>query len=350
MKKGLWDNVLEGTFDSHLDNGGSYEAEVENYVTAEPETMVAYVASCTEGMLAVQTAVAMMEGECAVQYIRGEREKATATMEGVLRNAWETLKDWVRRAYAAIKKFLKKAWNKMKGYVNVFKAMVTKYAYVLKSNVPNDLKVDWVYVNMQGGAKAYADAIKELEHEFDDSKPDAAAGDKSVNNQAFHAKLEEGFFGGNKKGGPSATGSGATEYGRFVQEVDWKDVAKDAIRIADDGFDKAYSEAFKIGELTERDIVKEINREAGDLRDENDDTNKNDDTQHSTRSRAINSYVRRKTNLTRTYVSMVNTAASLQVRVAVKACRKAIRAQAQNSSATYGIESTDFSAVMGEIL
>jgi hypothetical protein len=48
---------------------------------------------------------------------------------------------------------------------------------------------------------------------------------------------------------------------------------------------------------------------------------------------------------------MVNTAASLQVRLAVKACRKAIRHQAEASSATYGMESsTDFSAVMGEIL
>jgi hypothetical protein len=124
-------------------------------------------------------------------------------------------------------------------------------------------------------------------------------------------------------------------------------------RIADDGFDKAYSEAFKLGELTERDLIKEINRIKSDKLDKNDDRDASD-TSKDTREREINAWARRRTNLCRAYTAMVNTAASFQVRLAVKACRKVIKAQAKrgtsdNSSATFGVES-DFSAVMAEIL
>jgi len=349
MSKSLWSEVLEGTFDtSGYSNDNQYDAEIESMVTSEPETMVAYVGSCIEGMLAVDTAVALMEGRCAVQYVQGNTEEAKATMEGVLRNAWETLKEWVRKAYRAIKKFIKKAWNKMKGYVNVFRGMVTKYNYILKGKVNGNLMVDWVEVNMAGGHQAFENALTEIDNAYrgKNSTPTTSL------NKNFHDQLEAGFFPDRKA--PTAAQTAANQpgdsYGRFVRERKWSEVGRDCIRVADDGFDKAYSEAFKIGELTERDIIKDINDEGDERMDKNDDSSKSDKAKDKT-ERNINAFVRRKTNVVRTYTQMVNSAASLQVRLAVKACRKAIRHQAENSSATYGIESTtDFSAVMGEIL
>lgn len=325
MSKSLWSEVLEGTFNTEGQTDTSYEAEVES-VTDEAESMVGYVAGCTEAMLAVQTAVATMEGRCAVQYVRGETEQATATMEGVIRNAWETLKEWVKKAYAAIKKFLKKAWNKMKGYINVFKAMVTKYNYILKGKVDGNLKIDWVDISMEKGAAVAKKALDDIDHADNALK-------SYDNNKEFHDALEKAFFG---------------EKGRTPYEAKWKDKGAEAIRVADDGFDKVYSEAFKLGEMTERETLKDINEATQKSLDQNEKL-KSEDTRNE-RNNSVNSKARRKTNVMRTYSAMVNTAASLKVRLAVKACRKAIRNQAENSSATFGVESTDFSAVMGEIL
>jgi hypothetical protein len=295
--------------------------------------MVAYVANCTEGMLAVQTAVAMMEGQCAVQYINGEKEKAVATMEGTLRNAWETLKDWIRRAYAAIKKFLKKAWNKMKGYVNVFKAMVTKYAYVLKGKVPSGVKVQWVEIVMISSKHEHIigglsqGLVEKLTGEKDERKY------AIEDNKNFHKLIESAFF-------PN---------GRAPEEVPLtSEILKEAVKVADDGFDKVYSQAFGLGEATERQILKNIQEASDELHDEAD-KRKSDSAQNKGHNLA-NKTARLTTNVVRDYCQMVNTAASAKVRYSIKACRAAIRAQAQNSSATYGLESTDFSAVMGEIL
>lgn len=321
MAKSLWNDVLEGTFNTE-DNGGSdYSAEIESMVTAEPETMVSYVAGCVEGMLAVEAATAMMEGRCAVQYIQGQKEEATATMEGVLRNAWETLKEWVKKAYEAVKKFLKKAWNKMKGYVNVFKAMVTKYNYVLKGK-SGSFKVDWVKIDMYKGADVVRAAASLTSTDRNDV----------TGNKDYHEQLENAFF----------------PEGRQPKPVAWGSVASEAIKVADDGFDKVYSEAFDLGEKTERDSLKAI-QEAERTGQKAVDKIKNEERQSEAQG-TLNKRVRLTTNVVRTYATMVNTAASLKVRLAVKACRKAIRNQAENSSATYGAESSDFSAVMAELL
>jgi hypothetical protein len=211
----------------------------------------------------------------------------------------------------------------MKGYCNVFKAMVTKYNYVLKGKVPSGVKVDWVEINMAGGQNAVKKAIQRI----------AKGTNEKVGNVNFHEELENGFF---------------PEGRQPKEETLTQAILSEAIKIADDGFDKVYSEAFSLGEQTERESLKAMNEAASKEQDKIDDMRDGD--RKDKLELGLNKRVRLATNVMRTYSAMVNTAASLKVRLAVKACRKAIREQAQNSSATFGVESTDFSAVMGEIL
>lgn len=317
----LWESVLEGSFNTDDDMSTEVSAEIESVVTEEPETVVGYVADCTEGMIAIEAAMAMIEGECALKYATATDESvkasAKATMEGAINDAWETLKAWAKKAYAAIKKFIKKVWSKMKGYLNVFKAMVTKYSSVLKGKKIKGKIFSWVKVDMAGGAAALNKAMKDIDSMV---KAEKDGGDTRplAGNKGFQKELEEGFFPNPER--------------RTPKEVEWTDISSEAIRTADDGFDKVYQQAFKLADTNEKDMIK-------DLKDA-----KGAGTKLGTKK------TRMKVALTRAYATMVNTAASIQFKQSVAACRKAIRTQAESSSATFGVESSQFSDMLGEIL
>jgi hypothetical protein len=206
--------------------------------------------------------------------------------------------------------------------------MVTKYSHVLKGNIP-DIEVQWLKINM-----TTVKLDKYLEKKRAGIDNDIAGKKVAIpGNKNFHKEMEEEFF-------PD---------GRVAKDTKLTgEILKEAVRVADDGFDKVYSEAFKLGENTDRDALKALNEEANT--DQNRIDKKRDGAAKDREQSSLNQRVRRVTNISRTFASMVNTAASLKVRLSVKVCRKVIRAQAENSSATYGLESSDFSAVMGEIL
>ena len=151
----LWSDVTEGTFGTAGGSEGvsaNVSAEIESVITEDPVSMVEYVGSCTEGMIAVEAALAMAEGQSVAKYLTATDESTKAelktAMEGVLANAWDKLKDYAERAYEAIKKFIKKVWAKMKGYANVVKAMMTKYGKVIGSKDTSGLQVSWTEIKL----------------------------------------------------------------------------------------------------------------------------------------------------------------------------------------------------------
>lgn len=330
----LWSDVTEGTFGTAGSEGVSanVSAEIESAVTEDPVSMVEYVGSCTEGMIAVEAALAMAEGRSVAKYLTATDESAKAelktAMEGVLADAWDKIKDYAERAYEAIKKFIKKVWNKMKGYYGVVKAMMTKYGKVIGSKDTSGLKVSWVKVTLT------SDFASEIERKanaiLSQGVENASGGSDNANyKDLIRQKL---YQGGDDEAHPEAfTG----------------DIKKQAIRVADGGFDWMYMDLFKLCDKSERDIIKRLNdAKKQKIRATDSGTASDEDKQNS--KDYINRCSRQAIQLIRMASVMAHTAANTLYSQSVRACRKAIRYNAGDKSASE--ESTDFSALMATVL
>ena len=330
----LWSDVTEGTFGMAGSEGvsASVSAEIESAVTDDPVSMVEYVGSCTEGMIAVEAALAMAEGRSVAKYLTATDESAKAelvtAMEGVLADAWDKIKDYAERAYEAIKKFLKKVWNKMKGYYGVVKAMMTKYGKVIGSKDTSGLRVSWVKVTLNSGF------ANEIENKANGILSQGAAGGANGSDNANYKDTLRNILyqGGDDEAHPEAfTG----------------DIKKQAIRVADGGFDWMYMDMFKLCDKSERDIIKRLN-DAKKQNIRNVDASQDTDENKQNSKDAINRHTRQAIQLIRMASVMAHTAANTLYSQSVRACRKAIRYNAGDRSASE--ESTDFSALMATIL
>lgn len=328
----LWSDVTEGTFGMAGSEGvsASVSAEIESAVTDDPVSMVEYVGSCTEGMIAVEAALAMAEGRSVAKYLTATDESAKAelvtAMEGVLADAWDKIKDYAERAYEAIKKFLKKVWNKMKGYYNVVKAMMTKYGSVLKSKSTTGLKISWVNVNINAGFASHVTSFVNTILEN---------GSESLNtsNKSFKESLQNILY---EKGDMEA------------HQVEFDSKKTIAIKTADEGFDWLYQNLFKLTDNTERDIIKKINDAKKDTKKDIEDMKDVSDENKDKMNDHLNRRCRDAISVVRLAAVMGNAAATKMYQQSVSACRKAIRYQAGDKSASE--ESTDFSALMATIL
>ena len=328
----LWSEVTEGTFGTEdVQISGNYEAELESTITDDPVSMVEYVGSCTEGMIAVEAALAMTEGRNAVKYLTATDESAKAevqaAMEGVLGDVWDKLKEYAERAYEAIKKFLKKVWAKMKGYANVVKAMVTKYGKVIGSKDTSGLKVSWVNVTL---SNSYGSKLREYAKLAMGSKGNDSV--KETANTAYKDELKNILY----KGGDTEAHTVA-----FSGEI-----KSQAIKVADEGFDWLYKDLFNLTESSERDIIKMINEQKKTI---NKGIDKDDSVEDKSYAKGkVNRRCRDAIAIVRMGSVMGHAAATKLYQQSVTACRKAIRYNAGDKGAS--VESTDFSALMGEIL
>jgi len=331
----LWKDVVEGAVDTQESSIDT--AAIEAMVTEDPSTMIEYVAGCTEGMVALEAAVAMAEGRCAVKYVTATesaaKEEATATMEGVLANAWDALKEMAEKAWEAIKKFIKKAWNKMKGYYNVVKAFFGKYGAVIKGKNVNP-EISWTEIDLSQGVNIATRLVDNLpaasdkDDEFYTSHSTGSGSNQS--NQEYYDEIHGAFF-------PD---------GEDAKKSNWKAHKEQAIKVADQGLDSIYQGMFKLGDKSERDIISDIKRQA---KEDTDRVKGSDQKKESYRGRA-SKRTRVAIYIVRTMASMGHRAATRLYNQSVKACRAVIRTEAETSSATYGAESASLDSFMSEIL
>ena len=342
----LWNDVVTGAYTTESTgiNGVSADvaAAIESVITDDPCSLSDYVGGCMESMVALQGAVAVAEGRCAVKYMTAADESAkqevSATMEGVIRNAWETLKEWVEKAYEAIKRFLKKAWNKMKAYFNIARGMIGKYRDVLKSgDRTRGCQVDWAKIDIGAGLQdvhGILNGINGLAHSVNNNSTDYSqwAG------EAVKKRICKAIYG--NENGPQVT-----------HNNDFNSLKGEILKVIEDGVDNLYQGFFKIGDSTERDVIKQINDGAKVMKNNIDDMQGASDNAKEAGIKIVNIVARAKTNAVRFIAQEGHKAATLKYRLAVKACRKAIKYQhGVREGFTAGVESTSLDQFMAEIM
>ena len=215
---GLFSQVVEGTYGYDMSSSLSAEDqyEIESLITDDPMTVSDYTASCFEGMMACELALAKMEGKCAVEYLTSTSESTKYqlqnAMEASLSGAWEAIKNFAEKAWEAIKKFIKKIWGKIKGYASQVKNMFSKYSEVLDHKKLNGLKVN--IHNFKTDASEVSKTVKEIVDSYDAHLSGSSAlsydntdglGAVIVNdNKAFMAKINKAVF-GNEDGETATT-------------------------------------------------------------------------------------------------------------------------------------------------
>jgi hypothetical protein len=335
----LWKDVVEGAVDTQQSSIDT--AAIEAMITDDPATMVSYVADCTESMVALEAAVAMAEGRCAVKYLTATEEsakdEAKATMEGVLADAWDSIKELAEKAWKAIKAFIQKAWNKMKGFANVVKAFFTKYSSVIKGKNVNP-KVKWVDVNLSEGLKTATELVDQImridptdaEGAFFGSTPNSSGKGSIGSNSGNNDDIYNAFF----PAGPEGHG--------VPYETEWNKVKPTAIKIADQGVSATYQGMFKLGDKSERDIINDIKR-----RSQEASKNMEDEGNRGRQAKKVRVAVR----VIRQMATVGNQAASTLYKNSVAACRKVIREEATTKESYLPTgESSSLDAFMSEIL
>ena len=321
------------------------EAEINDRVSDEPETMFAYTSECMMGMLALEAAGAKMDGLCAVRFAaarangdQAAMEETVATMEGFLGDVWETLKEWIIKAYTAIKNFLIKAWNKMKGAANVVKAFFTKYGKVLRDKKVPGLLVKWCNIQMLAANQVYNNYLRQIEQIRNQVTP--------LITRIFTAQLKPEAMRNVLDRIPTphdinvALKRGIYPQGETASDVEFERIRSAAIEAADIGSYKKYIDNFlSLGDKSRAESLKSI-QEFKQEHAKSGETHKvaGVGQAHSAVRRCLNAEI----ELHRMTTSALYSAAKRMQAQSISACRKAIMYHATKGE---GATSTSESAV-----
>ena len=379
----LFADVVENAYNNY---GGYYgdtqlspsvEAAIESRVTDDPVSMVGYTSECITGMVAIEAALATVEGRCAVDYLRATTETARveikATMEGAISRAWESLKDFIMRAWKAIKKFLQKAWNRIKAAASTIKAMLTKYEKVLRDWKGN-VKVTWYkqldLTQMMATKDKQLEKLDTMMHPMyellktrvDNDRLDDLPG-------VVSARGEDDGNGTTRTAGTSFSGNTkiqagfdyirntdfrkelmivlyGSEHGIQHIESDWKKRKVEALAVADGDEDKQIEDHLKIGEKSEREML-------NDMRDFQDKVEDMSDENGAPTMfiRSVNGLVRAKIMIHREANQLLISAVQQKRSLAIAACRKAIKSMhGVKENYEPNVNQTDFDAVMAQMI
>ena len=348
--KSLWADVVENGY-SNIDGVGpetgldaATEAAIADRITDDPVDVTMFTGECLTGMVAIEAALATVEGRCAVDYMRATTESAKAevkaTMEGAVADAWETLKRYVRKAWKAITEFLRKVWNKIKAKTATIKAMITKYEKVLRDSKANP-KISWAQFDFAKMMQARDEFLKALDDGYESVKNSTAdeqiedqVGNK-LKNYHTHNPLKVALWG--NQNGPD------------YQQVSWNEKKSEAIAVADGKVEKIVQDYMNLGEKNEREMLNELKEAESDARDDKDDAKTKG---KKNKAGNLGRVLRAKIMVCQQAATLLTSGAQAYRNQCVAACRKAI-------AATHGVKegyepttesSSDFSSIMAEMI
>ena len=148
----LIDEVMGVSMESSYNN--NYYKGLNDPIDDTAESMLYASQECMVGIVAVEAAIATMEGQTAVAIMKTndsyEKQRLVSTYEGFISDAWEKIKEWIRKAYETVKRWLQKVWNKIKQGADMVKAFFTKYGSVLREKDTSGLEVKWCEITLDG--------------------------------------------------------------------------------------------------------------------------------------------------------------------------------------------------------
>lgn len=337
----LFDEVVSGAYTTEGYEGAGVSAdvaqEIEESVTDEPYTAFAYTSSCFEAMDAAGTALYAMEGRCAVKYATATEEsaksEAVSTMEASLRGAWETIKDYAARAWEAIKKFIKKVWGKIKGYASVIRNFFNKYTDVIKGKNVDGLKVKWAEIHPER-ITGYVNSLSgKLDKNLGQAANSVEQSNQMFSNADVRRELNRIVYG--------------DENGVQINDsMNFKTIMNEAMHIADLGYDKWFQGFLKFGDVKEKEYLKYAKQAVSDT-----DTDIDKAGANKSKSKALTErkkWFKTLMNMIQLAVSILREAITKKYSLAVAACRKAVRYQAGDNTASESF--TDYQSILGEIL
>lgn len=342
----LFDEVVSGAYTTEGYEGAGVsadvEAEIESYVTDDPFTVATYTGECFESMLAAEAALYAVEGRCAVKYATAAEEstkmQVQSTMEASLRGAWETIKDYASRAWEAVKKFIKKIWGKIKGYASVIRNYFSKYADVIRKKDTSGLRVKWQKINPEMAfttlknlsSKFKMPLPNELDNEGADFK-DTEDDHTLFSNQDVRDDLYDAIY--------------HSKNGYNPEETNFNSIKNEAVNIADLGYDKFFQGFLKFGDTKAKEFEANAKRMYSEAGDEMGKTNDSKRTAYLKYFRQIYKALMGQIQLC---VSVMRGAIQNKYKLAVQACRKAVRYQAGDATASES--AMDFQSMLAEIL
>ena len=158
----LIDEVMGVSMESSYNN--NYYKGLNDPIDDTAESMLYASQECMVGIVAVEAAIATMEGQTAVAIMKTndsyEKQRLVSTYEGFISDAWEKIKEWIRKAYETVKRWLQKVWNKIKQGADMVKAFFTKYGSVLREKDTSGLEVKWCEITLDGANKPRDEMIR----------------------------------------------------------------------------------------------------------------------------------------------------------------------------------------------
>lgn len=352
----LFDQVVNESYNYDGSVDATIEAEINDRVSESVETMIEYVGECQMGMLALEAAIYAAEGHQAVSYLTAREADDQATMEsvqvameGMIGDAWEKLKEWVKKAYAAIKAFVLKYWNKLKGYVDVFKGMIGKYSDVLRDK-SIDIQVEWADVHIEEAAQKYSGIISSLKSEIE-------AFTKGTGKEKVKSELNQSVDDYKKAIYSVLYGDSYATNGIKTDKVSFASKRREILDAAEIGNAKKYIDFItKLNDNSVTDSVKAIDnaKKTTDSFEEKAEKSEEKKTLNSDKLTMMRKVLNQMIAVNKMGSNALTSAASLKIKLAVKACRAAIMAtrtgEGKGEEKNENMESTGIDGILATIM
>ena len=346
----LFTDVMEGYIgtqaaDTQLD--AATESDIDARITDDAFTVSQYTGECFYQMMACEAAMYAVEGRCSVNYMAATTEsakaEAVAAMESSISGAVNKIKELASRAWEAVKKFIKKVWQKIKGFAATLRNAFKKFSESIDMSKLGGLQVKWQDITPEGAYDAASKAVNKIIPITMNAHREGGFKDTDLNKDVldeFRENLGKNVYGNDGVYNPKTVAA-------------TPDVIKQAIRIADLGYDKYFNNFLKLGEKSYQDSQKEIKKymsdnqdKISDYEDKTDESSKKETAAMKIEQRSL----RIQLQVVQEGTNACKTAIQQMFSLAVKACRAAVRYSHGDHTATTKESYTNFDETLARIL